>query len=135
MHTITRITAVSLLLGVLFCNAGLNAAVNSITTGAGAVESSSRVDWQKGTFILTVSYRADQTGNPLPGQRSKAEAAIRRHLPTLFVEELSKLIIDSRRSIAEAIVKSPTLAAELQKLADSGKVISSHFTDDFFEFQ
>src|SRR6056297_3009537 len=135
MNTITRITAVSLLLGVLFCSVGLNAAVSSLSTGTGEVESSSQVDWQKGTFILTVSYHAEQTGYPLPAQRSKAEAAIHQHLPTLFVEEISKLIIDSRRSIAEEIVKSPTIAAELQNLAANGKVISSHFTNDFFEFQ
>ena len=135
MNTTTKITTVSLLLGILLCSAGLNAAVPPLSTGTGEVESSSRVDWQKGTFILTVRYRTDQTENPLPGQRSKAEAAIHRHLPTLFVEEISKLRIDSRRSIAEAIVNSPTLAADLQKLAANGKVISSHFTNDFFEFQ
>jgi hypothetical protein len=113
----------------------LNAADKSLSTGSGAVESSSRVDWQKGTFILTVGYRSVQAEKPLPEQRSKAEAAIRRHLPTLFVEEISKVKIDSRRSIAEAIVESPALAAEFQKLSAAGKIVSSHFTAGLFEFQ
>ncbi|MFO7729214.1 MAG: hypothetical protein R6V86_00470 [Spirochaetia bacterium] len=135
MNRLTKLTAVSLLFGFLFCSTGLNAAENVIVTGSGAVKSSSRVDWQRGTFILTVSYRPNQTDKPLPGQRSQAEATIRRHLPTLFVEEISKIKIDSRKSIAEAIVESPNLAAEFQKLAATGKVVSSHFNDDFFEFQ
>ncbi|MDZ7794069.1 MAG: hypothetical protein U5P10_10385 [Spirochaetia bacterium] len=135
MNTIIRLAAFSLLFGFLFCSTGLNAAEHSLSTGDGAVESSSQVDWQKGTFILTVSYRSDQAGIPLPGQRSKAEAAFRRHLPALFVEEISKVKIDSRRSIAKAIVESPTLAAEFQKLSATGKIVSSYFTDNFSEFR
>lgn len=134
MSTISRFTAISLLFAFL-CGTGLYAADSSFAPATGAVESSSRVDWQKGIFMLTVSYRSDQAASPLPGQRSKAESAIRSHLPALFIEEISKVKIDSRRSIAEAIVESPTLAAELQKLSAAGKVVSSHFTAGLFEFQ
>ena len=135
MNTLTRLAVVSLLFGFLFCSTGLNAFGNSLATGYGAVESSSRIDWQNGTFILTVNYRPNQTEKPLPGQRSTAEATISRHLPTLFIEEISKVKIDSRTSIAEAIVEWPTLATEFQKLATTGKIVSSYFTDDFSEFR
>ncbi len=109
-----------------------NSRINSPT---GNLRSTGWIDWQSENFVLQVTFEPDDRGRSLPLLRTKAETVIERHLPDLFVEAVSAVLITSRQTIGEAFIESPEKTAEFRKIATEGKVASSRFTRDFAAFQ
>jgi len=136
MYTLKKPTGIIILL-MSFVLAGEVYAVNNTTIDEdfGTIESSSSIDLSTHTFILKITWSAEQSDAPLPRQRVKAESVIQSHLPHLFIDAISKLIIDSRRRVSDSISDSPEIAAELRKIASTGKVVSAGFSSNFSEFQ
>ncbi|MFW6208194.1 MAG: hypothetical protein ACOC7X_05760 [Spirochaetota bacterium] len=124
-----------LLLCLLLFGIAPTAAQSSIRTSSGLIKSSGWIDWQTDTFVLQVTFEANNPNGPVPLLRSKAETAIQRHLPTLFVEAISSILVNSRHTIGEILIDSSEKTAEFRKTASEGKIISSRFSSDFTEFQ
>ena len=124
-----------MLLTLLFFSVESAEAQTSMRTTSGSIKSTGWVDWHTNTFVLQVTFEPQGETGPLPLLRSKAETAIERNLPSLFVEAISPVIIDSRHNIGNTLIDSPNKTARFRKLAATGKIVSSRFTRDFSEFQ
>lgn len=126
-------TALVLSVLLLYCVESA-AAQARMHTSAGIIQSNGWVDWRSNTFVLQVTFEPQGETGPLPLLRSKAETAIERNLPKLFIEAISPVIINSRQRIGDTLIDSPEKTAQFRKLAGAGKIVSSRFSRDFSKF-
>lgn len=103
-------------------------------SSAGVVKADSYIDWDGGFFVLEASFSFTDKTPLSPEMRLQALNSIRRELPSLFLQEVSGLVLDSRILVGDVIDSSPQLSRRMRELADHGKSSRANFTEDFSRF-
>ncbi len=90
-----------------------------------------RNDWSSGTLQWELVLPLSGERAILPSTRMEMEKEIDRHFPSLFLEALLPLTIDSSTTLLSRIEKTPGLRGDLVALANTAKRTYSHYTPDF----
>jgi len=103
-------------------------------SSAGVVKADSYIDWEGGDFVLETSFSFNDKTPLSPELRLRALNSIRRELPSLFLQQVSGLVLDSRTLVGDVIESSPQLGRRMMELADHGRPVRANFAEDFSRF-
>ena len=78
-----------------------------------------RFNWQTGLLELTVQARIDPAAATSATRVAEAQRTIETQLSGIVFEALLPLVVDSRRTVAQAVQEDPTLAPRIAALAGS----------------
>lgn len=103
----------------------------SLLTAAAAgqsVSGSPTVDWERGELVLDIRLEIEPELRLHPKARFLAEAEIEKQLPSLFLEAVGKIPLDSYTTLAERLQEDPDLFRHFQALAAAGIRSRSRFS-------
>lgn len=112
-----NITRQSLLLRILVTLSCLSAASLPVT-GLESDRTESTINWEESLLEITVTRRVSENDRNNPAQLYRVQRELEESFPSLLFSELLSLQIDSTRTIRDAILTQPELAAEIRNLAD-----------------
>jgi hypothetical protein len=103
--------------------------------GIGLLSASGRVDWPGYRLEATISLNVAKAGLRLPSGRSQAESMVRRGAPELLRDRVLGLPLDSRRTVADAIVSGDLSLEDVDSLLEGAEALRSSFSDDLKVFK
>jgi hypothetical protein len=92
------------------------------------------IDWAKGTLKITAIISLDLDTYPFPKARAKAETILYDKMPSLFIEALMDIPIDSFYTVREKLkdeLERKNLLQVLSHIASKGEKVGSFVTEDF----
>lgn len=92
------------------------------------------IDWAKGILKITATTDLDLDNYPFPKARAKAEKVLYDNMPSLFIDALMDVPIDSYYTVREKLkdeLERENLLQALSHIASKGKKLGSFVTDDF----
>ncbi|MFP4619170.1 MAG: hypothetical protein ACLFMZ_10040 [Spirochaetaceae bacterium] len=93
------------------------------------------VEWSSGEAELTFTFPLSEEQDPSPHVRNKFTRKSRSELGFSFVEEFSRLHLNSRQSIGDFLKKNPESALPLNAVAKRYTSSTSSFARDYSEFR
>jgi hypothetical protein len=92
------------------------------------------IDWAKGLLKITATTDLDLDNYPFPKARAKAEKVLYDSMPSLFIDALMDVPIDSYYTVREKLkdeLEREDLLQALSHIASKGKKLGSFVTEDF----
>ncbi|MBN1797163.1 MAG: hypothetical protein JW822_01210 [Spirochaetales bacterium] len=92
------------------------------------------IDWANGILKITATTDLDLDNYPFPKARAKAEKVLYDNMPSLFIDALMDVPIDSYYTVREKLkdeLERENLLQALSHIASKGKKLGSFVTDDF----
>ncbi|ADK81962.1 hypothetical protein [Sediminispirochaeta smaragdinae] len=87
-------------------------------------------DWGLGILQWKIELPIGEQDPLLPSTRKQMEREIDRAFPSIFLDTLLSITIDSSTTIGDAIEENPGLRSELTALAQTAERQESHYTTD-----
>lgn len=97
--------------------------------------SSSKIDWNKQTFVSQVSLDLVKAGIPMPSGKSSAANRITMELPLLIKDPLLSVYIDDTRTIGDLVLNGTITLDQLTRIIDSSKQTPASFKNGGNELQ
>jgi hypothetical protein len=92
------------------------------------------IDWAKGLLKITATTDLDLDNYPFPKARAKAEKVLYDNMPSLFIDALMDVPIDSYYTVRDKLkdeLEREDLLQALSHIASKGKKLGSFVTEDF----
>ena len=91
------------------------------------MQSSSKIDWTKQTFISNVSLDTVKAGIPMPSGKSTSINKIKMELPLLVKEPLLSIYVDDNRTLGDLVLDGTITLDELTRIIDNSKQTPASF--------
>ncbi len=96
------------------------------------------IDWAKGLLKITAITDLDLQNFPFPRARARAEQALYDTMPSLFVEALMDIPIDSYYTVRDKLkdeYERENLLPSLSRIASKGEKMGSYVSEDFRQLE
>lgn len=88
------------------------------------------IDWQSGTIAMTASTLLEDSSQPLPKRREKAQKEIEINLAALFRNYLSAIYFDSSSTLGQRFGASEQIQSNYVRYLDSASKVSGSLSAD-----
>lgn len=89
--------------------------------------SSSKIDWNLGTFTSNVSMDIVKAGIPMPSGKNAAVNKIKMELPVLIKDPLLSVYADDTRTLGDMVLDGSLTLEELTRIIDNAKETPAYF--------
>ncbi len=89
--------------------------------------SSSKIDWNQGTFTSNVSMDIVKAGIPMPSGKNAAVNKIKMELPVLIKDPLLSVYADDTRTLGDMVLDGSLTLEELTRIIDNAKETPAYF--------
>jgi hypothetical protein len=105
-----------------------------LLTADDILNTSTDIDWAKGVLTIRSMIKLDLDTYPFPKARAKAEKILYDKMPSLFLEALMDIPVDSYYTVREKLqdeMEGESFLQALSRIASKGEKMDSFVTTDF----